>query len=110
MDNNSAISRFFYQIVTIITAIFSFYFNIHEISLMCQFLSLLPTLSGMASKGVRAISCQVTRKAEAGYKPSHTTETFIGYTACYGAFFYAFMGFICICPPIAFNTFIIVSN
>jgi len=37
---------------------------------------------GMASKGLRAISCQVTRKVEAGYKPAHTTETLIGYTAC----------------------------
>jgi hypothetical protein len=37
---------------------------------------------GMASKGLRAILCQVTRKFEAGYNPSHTTETLIGYTAC----------------------------
>jgi len=37
---------------------------------------------GMASKGLRAISCQFTQKVEAGYKPSHTTETLIGYTAC----------------------------
>jgi hypothetical protein len=37
----------------------------------------------MASKGLRAILYQVTRKAEAGYNPSHTTETLIGYTACY---------------------------
>jgi len=36
----------------------------------------------MASKGLRAISCQVTRNVEAGYKLSHTTETLIGYTAC----------------------------
>ena len=36
----------------------------------------------MASKGLRAISYQVTRKVEAGYNPSHTTETLIGYTAC----------------------------
>jgi len=34
----------------------------------------------MASKGLRAISYQVTRKFDAGYKPSHTTETLIGYT------------------------------
>jgi len=39
---------------------------------------------GMASKGLREISYQVTRKVEAGYNPSHTTETLIGYTACYG--------------------------
>jgi hypothetical protein len=37
----------------------------------------------MASKGLRAISYQVTRKVEAGYKPSHTTETLIGYIVCY---------------------------
>lgn len=40
----------------------------------------------MASKGLRGISCQVTRKVEAGYKPSHTTETLIGYTACERSF------------------------
>jgi hypothetical protein len=32
---------------------------------------------------LRAISCQGTRKVEADYKPSHTTETLIGYTALY---------------------------
>jgi len=37
---------------------------------------------GMASKGLRAISYQVTRKVEAGYNPLHTAETLIGYTAC----------------------------
>jgi len=37
---------------------------------------------GMASKGLRAIFYQGTRKVEAGYKPSHTTKTLIGYTAC----------------------------
>jgi len=39
-------------------------------------------VGGMASKGLRAISYQDTRKIEAGYNPSHTTETFIGYNAC----------------------------
>jgi len=29
----------------------------------------------MASKGLRAISCQVTRKVDAGYNLSHTSET-----------------------------------
>jgi hypothetical protein len=38
---------------------------------------------GMASKGLRAISCQVPRKVEADYNSSHTTETLIGYTACW---------------------------
>ena len=33
----------------------------------------------MASKGLRAIFRQGIRKAEAGYKPSHTTKTLIGY-------------------------------
>jgi len=36
----------------------------------------------MASKGLRAISYQITRKVEAGYKPSHTTEPLIGYIVC----------------------------
>jgi len=36
----------------------------------------------MASKGLRAISYQGTRKVEAGYRPSHTTETLIGYIVC----------------------------
>jgi len=40
----------------------------------------------MASKGLRAISCQGTRKVDAGYKLSRTSETLIGYTACYAAF------------------------
>jgi len=35
----------------------------------------------MASKGLQAISYQGRRKVEAGYKPSHTNETLIGYTA-----------------------------
>jgi len=35
----------------------------------------------MARKGLRAIYCHGTRKIEAGYNPSHTTETLIGYTA-----------------------------
>ena len=34
---------------------------------------------GMASKGLREISCQVTRKVKADYKPSQTTKTLIGY-------------------------------
>jgi hypothetical protein len=36
----------------------------------------------MASKGLRAIFYQVTQKVEAGYNPSHTTETLIGYIVC----------------------------
>ncbi len=36
----------------------------------------------MASKGLRAISYQDTRKVEADYKPWHTTETLIGYIVC----------------------------
>jgi len=36
----------------------------------------------MASKGLRVISYQGTRKAKAAYKPSHTTETLIGYIVC----------------------------
>lgn len=30
-----------------------------------------------------ALSCQVTRKVEAGYKPSHTTKALFGYIACW---------------------------
>jgi hypothetical protein len=47
----------------------------------------------MASKGLRAISCQVTRKVGAGYNPSHTTETLIGYTVCYRLVFFVFSHF-----------------
>jgi hypothetical protein len=36
----------------------------------------------MASKGLRAISFQGTRKVKAGYKLSHTAETLIGYIVC----------------------------
>jgi len=39
-------------------------------------------VGGMASKGLRGISYQVTRKVEAGYNLSHTPETLICYTAC----------------------------
>lgn len=49
---------------------------------------MLPNGGGMASKGFRMIPYQVTRKAEAGYNPSHTTDTLIGYTACYGTFLF----------------------
>lgn len=41
------------------------------------------TFDGMASKGLRVISYQGTRKVEAGFSPSHTTETLIGYTVCW---------------------------
>ncbi len=44
------------------------------------FFQLVANGGGMASKGLRAIFFQVTRKFGAGYKPSHTTETIIGYT------------------------------
>jgi hypothetical protein len=37
----------------------------------------------MASKGLRAISYHGTRKVEAAYKCSHTTETLIGYIVCW---------------------------
>jgi len=37
----------------------------------------------MASKGLRAITYQVTRKVEAGNKPSRTIETLIGYIVCW---------------------------
>jgi hypothetical protein len=40
------------------------------------------TFDNMASKGLRAISYQGTRKVEAGYKPSKTSETLIGYIVC----------------------------
>jgi hypothetical protein len=47
----------------------------------------------MASKGLRAITCQVTQNVEAGYNPSHTTETLIGYIACYRLVFFVFCHF-----------------
>lgn len=45
-------------------------------------LQLPTTVGGMASKGMRVIPYQGTRKVEAGYNPSQTTEILIGYTAC----------------------------
>ena len=39
-------------------------------------------VGGMASKGLRAISYQATYKVKAGYNPSLTNESLIGYTAC----------------------------
>jgi len=45
-----------------------------------SFFLLAANVGGMASKGLRVISYQVTRKIEAGYNPSHTSETLIGYT------------------------------
>jgi len=49
---------------------------------MSEFCCLPLTFGGMASKGSREISCQVTQKVEASYNPLHTTETLIGYTVC----------------------------
>ena len=40
------------------------------------------TFDNMTSKGLRAIPYQVTQKIEAGYKPSHTTETRMHDTMC----------------------------
>jgi hypothetical protein len=51
-------------------------------SVVPLFIGLLVTFDNMASKGLRAISYQGTRKVEAGYKPSNTTETLIGYIVC----------------------------
>jgi len=44
----------------------------------------------MASKGLRAISYQGIRKVEAGYKPSHTTETLIGYIVCWQPYLFVY--------------------
>ena len=41
--------------------------------------------------------------------PRKSTLPAMNYMRC-GAFFLELSGFICICPPIALNTFIIVSN
>jgi hypothetical protein len=49
------------------------------------------TDGGMASKGLRAIFCQITRKVGAGYNPPHTTETLIGYTACWRVVVFVFL-------------------
>ena len=48
----------------------------------------MPTFDNMASKGLRAISYQVTRNVKAGYKPSHTSETLIGYIVCCALLFF----------------------
>jgi hypothetical protein len=50
----------------------------------------MPTAAfdNIASKGLRAISYQVTRKVEAGYKPSHIAEAFIGYIVCWRFVYY----------------------
>jgi hypothetical protein len=68
--------------------------------------ALPPTVGGMASKGLRAISYQGTRKVEAGYNPSHTNETLIGYTACWLQFFIFFFS----CLSIPFVTYYSMSN
>jgi len=36
----------------------------------------------MASRGLRAVFYKGTRNVKAGYNPSQTSETLIGYTAC----------------------------
>jgi hypothetical protein len=50
--------------------------------MLCRSFLCALTFDNMASKGLRAISNQVTREVEAGYNPSHTTETLIGYIVC----------------------------
>ncbi len=47
-----------------------------------------PNVDNMASKGLRAISYQVTRKVEAGYNPSNTIKTLIGYIVCWAKFLF----------------------
>ena len=64
-----------------------FLMNKYSIKLRAYFLTtaiggFCSTFDNMASKGFRAISYQITRKVEAGYKPSHTSETLIGYIVC----------------------------
>ncbi|MDD4602523.1 MAG: hypothetical protein PHF97_01790 [Bacteroidales bacterium] len=44
----------------------------------------------MDSKGLRAISCQVTQKIEAGCNPSHTTETIINDTRAFLIYYLTF--------------------
>jgi len=44
----------------------------------------------MASKGLLGISYQGTHKVEASYKPSHTTETLIGYIVCCAQLLFCF--------------------
>lgn len=46
------------------------------------FLRLRLTVYGIASKGLRAISYQVTRKIEAGYNPPNNSQTLIRHTVC----------------------------
>src|SRR5690554_3942318 len=75
-------------VVCLGTELFCFFFyelsNIFYAHISCLnvVLQCPVTDGGMASKGLRAISYQDTRKVEADYNPPHTTETLIGYTAC----------------------------
>lgn len=58
--------------------------------------------------GLQAISYQVTRKAEADFEPSHTTETLIGYNECCVTepsisnhlFVHKSLSAIVLCPPL----------
>ncbi|HTO17277.1 MAG TPA: hypothetical protein VLZ83_16045, partial [Edaphocola sp.] len=61
---------------------FIYLFIVNVSMLLLGFLPLNANGGGMASTGLRATPCQVTRKVGAGYNPSHTSETLIGYTAC----------------------------
>jgi hypothetical protein len=47
-----------------------------------QFFSLAYNVGGMDSKGLRAAFVSIVAEVGAGLKPSQTTETLIGYTAC----------------------------
>lgn len=53
----------------------------------------------MARKGLRPISCHGYTKVEAGYKPSHTNETLIGYIMCQALFFLLFLYLVVFLSP-----------
>src|SRR5690554_1930163 len=66
-------------------------FLLYSFCVSCRFLILCPTFDNMASKGLRVILYQVTRKVKAGCNLSHTTETLIGYIVCWRFVLFCFI-------------------
>ena len=64
----------------------------------------------MKRLGFLSASVSTVGKVGLKNKRPQTSEPQLFYIVCYGAFFLNLSGFICICPPIALSTFIIVSN
>src|SRR5690554_1776007 len=74
-------TNFFLQYLSISAPILSFcFFNFQICLSMFGGLYTCPQrLTIWPVRDFGRLSCQVTRKVETGYKPSHTTETIIGY-------------------------------